>query len=178
VEKIRAFAHFASTTLASAKSSDSFIQRSLFFPPSSCPFHPMSSFLKKLTARNSTVSALMLFLRRQKKRRQERKGRVISIENKKNSTSTLPPPPPPSAQLSSTQNLAAWATAGAIAYIAWVRPEQRRAKEREEAKAQARLEAAASAPSLRRKGRGENDRASPTPDPQTGGLSVGNPKKQ
>jgi len=92
VEKIRAFAHFASTTLASAKSSDSFIQRSLFFPPSSCPFHPMSSFLKKLTARNSTVSALMLFLRRQKKRRQERKGRVISIENKKNSTSTLPPP--------------------------------------------------------------------------------------
>ena len=176
MEKIRAFAHFASTTLASAKSSDSFIQRSLFFPPSSCPFHPMSSFLKKLTARNSTVSALMLFLRRQKKRRQERKGRVISIENKKNSTSTLPPPP--SAQLSSTQNLAAWATAGAIAYIAWVRPEQRRAKEREEAKAQARLEAAASAPSLRRKGRGENDRASPTPDPQTGGLSVGNPKKQ
>lgn len=108
---------------------------------------------------------------------EKQEPRMISIDRK---TKNFPQPRPSKNNNNNNnkQNLAAWATAGVIAYVAWVRPEQQRAREREEAKVRARLEAAASAPSLRKGQQSGNDRASPTPDPQIGGLSVGNPKKE
>ena len=133
----------------------------------------MASFLKKFTVRSSSVR---VFCFGNRGREQAEGGDGRSFEKNKthfldldldldldNNTTTK------------RQNLAAWAVAGGIAYVLWIRPEQQKAREREEAKVRARLEAAASAPSLKR-ARENTDRASPTPDPQIGGLSVGNKK--